>query len=60
MSFILITSEAIEVMNINRSRLNVLVKNGRIIPLKLTKNMRLFLKSDAEQLGKELAVSRTK
>ncbi|MBH0358136.1 DNA-binding protein [Bacillus toyonensis] len=60
MSFILITSEAMEVMNINRSRLNVLVKDGRIIPLKQTKNMRLFLKSDAEQLGKELAVSRTK
>ncbi|OFD41668.1 hypothetical protein BWGOE2_29900 [Bacillus mycoides] len=55
MSFILTTSEAMEVMNINRSRLNVLVKNGRIIPLKMTKNMRLFLKSDAEQLGKELA-----
>ncbi|WP_257151854.1 hypothetical protein [Bacillus toyonensis] len=47
-------------MNINRSRLNVLVKDGRIIPLKQTKNMRLFLKSDAEQLGKELGVSRTK
>ncbi|MGE6503550.1 DNA-binding protein [Bacillus wiedmannii] len=60
MSFILITSEAMEVMNINRSRLNVLVKDGRIILLKQTKNMRLFLKSDADQLGKELAVSRTK
>lgn len=56
MSFILITSEAMEVMevmNINRSRLNVLVKDGRIILLKQTKNMRLFLKSDAEQLGIE-------
>ncbi|PHA80978.1 DNA-binding protein [Bacillus toyonensis] len=53
MSFILTTSEAMKVMNVNRSRLNVLVKSGRIIPLKLTKNMRLFLKSDAEQLGKE-------
>ncbi|EJS63083.1 hypothetical protein ICU_04689 [Bacillus cereus BAG2X1-1] len=58
MSFILTTSEAMEVMNINRSRLNVLVKDGRIIPLEQTKNMRLFLKSDAEQLGKELAVLR--
>jgi hypothetical protein len=50
MSFILTASKAKEVMNMNRSRLNVLVKSGRIIPLKLTKNMRLFLKSDAEQL----------
>ncbi|MFK4308475.1 hypothetical protein ABH957_003151 [Bacillus sp. RC242] len=54
MSFILTTSKAMEVMNMTRSRLNVLVKNGRIIPLKLTKNMRLCLKSDAEKLGKEL------
>ncbi|OFD57555.1 hypothetical protein BWGOE6_37250 [Bacillus mycoides] len=53
MSFILTTSKAMEVMNMTRSRLNVLVKNGRIIPLKMTKNMRLFLKSDAEQLGEE-------
>ncbi|MES5896658.1 DNA-binding protein [Bacillus cereus group sp. RP43] len=60
MSFISKTSEAMEVMNMNRSRLKVLVKNGRIIPLKRTKNMRFFLKSDAEQLGKELAVLRKK
>lgn len=52
-SFILTTLEAMKVMNMNHSRLNVLVKDGRIIPLKQTKNMRLFLKSDAEQLGKE-------
>ncbi|KZE01237.1 hypothetical protein B4117_5843 [Bacillus mycoides] len=43
MSFILTTSEAMKVMNVNCSRLNVLIKSGRIIPLKLTKNMRLFL-----------------
>ncbi|WP_255286508.1 DNA-binding protein [Bacillus toyonensis] len=54
MSFILTTSEAMEVMNINRFRLNVLIKDARIISLKQTKNMRLFLKSDAEKLGKEL------
>ncbi|MGU3373011.1 hypothetical protein [Bacillus mycoides] len=42
MSFILITSEAMEVMNMNRSRLNVLVKDGRIISLKRAKDMNLF------------------
>lgn len=35
MSFILITSEVMEVMNINRSRLNVLVKYGRIISFEI-------------------------
>ena len=49
-----------EVIKINRSRLNVLVKDGRIISLKRAKDMNLFQKCDAEQLEKELAVSRTR
>ncbi|MEB9405621.1 DNA-binding protein [Bacillus cereus] len=57
---ILTTSEAMEIINVNRARLNVLVKNGRIIPLKQTKNMSLFWKSDVEKLGEELAVLRKK
>ncbi|WP_425591738.1 hypothetical protein [Bacillus cereus] len=32
--YILTTSEAMEIMNVNRARLNVLVKKERIIPLK--------------------------
>ncbi|RAS94590.1 DNA-binding protein [Bacillus cereus] len=58
--YILTTSEAMEIMNVNRARLNVLVKNGRIIPLKQTKNMSLFWKSDVEKLSEELAVLRKK
>ncbi|MGQ0437108.1 hypothetical protein ACT4UT_00855 [Bacillus sp. B-TM1] len=42
MSFILTTSEAMEVMNMNRSRLKVLVKDGRSISLKWAKDMNLF------------------
>ncbi|PEL89751.1 DNA-binding protein [Bacillus wiedmannii] len=57
---ILTTSEAMETLNVNRARLNVLVKKERLIPLKQTKNMSLFWKSDVEQLGEELAVLRKK
>ncbi|HEB2435807.1 MULTISPECIES: DNA-binding protein [Bacillus cereus group] len=57
---VLTTSEAMEALNINRARLNVLVKKGRIIPLKQTKNMSLFWKPEVEQLEKELVELRKK
>ncbi|KMQ11287.1 DNA-binding protein [Bacillus cereus] len=57
---VLTTSEAMEALNINRARLNVLVKKGRIVPLKQTKNMSLFWKPEVEQLEKELVELRKK
>ncbi|PFT02946.1 DNA-binding protein [Bacillus thuringiensis] len=57
---VLTTSEAMEALNINRARLNVLVKKGRIIPLKQTKNMSLFWKPEVEELEKELVELRKK
>ncbi|HDR7068270.1 DNA-binding protein [Bacillus cereus] len=57
---ILTTSEAMEILNVNRARLNVLVKKERIIPLKQMKNMSLFWRSDVEKLSEELAVLRKK
>ncbi|HDW8008473.1 MULTISPECIES: helix-turn-helix transcriptional regulator [Bacteria] len=59
--YILTTSEVLEILNISRPRLNELVnKKGRIVPLKQTKNMSLFWKSDVEQLEKELVELRKK
>ncbi|MDC2863799.1 helix-turn-helix domain-containing protein [Bacillus sp. BP-3] len=59
-SDILIGSEAMELLNISRPRLNKLVKDGRIIPLKQEKSISLFLREDVEKLAEELAALRKK
>ncbi len=58
--YVLTTSEVLELMNVSRPRLNELVKKERIIPLKQTKNMSLFWRSDVEKLNEELVVLRKK
>ncbi|MGG1342698.1 helix-turn-helix domain-containing protein [Bacillus toyonensis] len=58
--YILTTAETMELMNVSRPRLNKLVKDGRIIPLKQTKSISLFWRSDVEELEKELAILRKK
>ncbi|PGR90145.1 DNA-binding protein [Bacillus thuringiensis] len=57
---VLTTSEVLELLNVSRPRLNELVKKERIIPLKQTKNMSLFWRSDVEKLNDELTVLRKK
>ncbi|MFT4407646.1 DNA-binding protein [Bacillus cereus] len=57
---VLTTSEVLEILNVSRPRLNELVKKERIIPLKQTKNMSLFWRSDVEKLNEELTVLRKK
>ncbi|HDR7164546.1 TPA: DNA-binding protein [Bacillus cereus] len=57
---VLTTSEVLELLNVSRPRLNELVKKERIIPLKQTKNMSLFWRSDVEKLNEELTVLRKK
>lgn len=57
---VLTTSEVLEILNVSRPRLNELVKKERIIPLKQTKNMSLFWRSEVEKLNEELAVLRKK
>ncbi len=58
--FVLTTSEVLELLNVSRPRLNELVKKERIIPLKQTKNMSLFWRSDVEKLNEELIALRKK
>ncbi|WP_458894027.1 DNA-binding protein [Bacillus cereus] len=58
--YVLTTSEVLELLNVSRPRLNELVKKERIIPLKQTKNMSLFWRSDVEKLNEELTVLRKK
>ena len=58
--YVLTTSEVLELLNVSRPRLNELVKKERIIPLKQTKNMSLFWRSDVEKLNEELVVLRKK
>ncbi|PFU80980.1 DNA-binding protein [Bacillus cereus] len=57
---VLTTSEVLELLNVSRPRLNELVKKERILPLKQTKNMSLFWRSDVEKLNEELTVLRKK
>lgn len=57
---VLTTSEVLELLNVSRPRLNELVKKERIIPLKQTKNMSLFWRSDVKKLNEELTVLRKK
>jgi predicted site-specific integrase-resolvase len=43
-----------EMLCINRSRLNVFVKNGKLKPVKQLKNEALFWKPDVDVLKKEM------
>ncbi|KKK10329.1 helix-turn-helix domain-containing protein [Bacillus sp. L_1B0_12] len=51
---VLTSSEAREILNVNRQRLSKLIEDGRIQPLKKTGKVTLFLKNDINQLKAEL------
>ena len=49
-----------EVLCVNRSRLNALVKGGKLNPIKHLKNENLFFKPEVDQLKREMMLdSRT-
>lgn len=57
---ILGSHEVQEMLCINRQRLNVIVKNGKLKPIKELKNEKLFYKPDVEKLKQEMLLdSRT-
>jgi len=57
---ILGSHEVQEMLLINRQRLNVIVKNGKLKPIKELKNEKLFYKPDVEKLMQEMLLdSRT-
>lgn len=58
--YILTAAEAMELLDLARSRLNKLVRDGRLIPLKQVNNINLFWKPDVEKLNEELIVLRKK
>lgn len=55
---VLTTPEAIELLNISRARLSVLIKKGRVIPVKKLGCTSIFLKDDLLEAKKEMDVLR--
>ncbi|WP_439033604.1 hypothetical protein ABEV81_06580 [Bacillus paranthracis] len=51
---ILVTSEAIEILGISRSRMNMLLKKGQLKPVKRTIGVNLFLRDDIMNKRDEL------
>ena len=45
---VLITAEAMEILNVNRSRMSAMVKAGKLTPIKKLGNVSIFLKADIE------------
>ncbi|HFK1463628.1 TPA: helix-turn-helix domain-containing protein [Bacillus cereus] len=59
-SEVLVTSEAMEILDVSRSRMSVLIKTGKLEPVKKLGNVSLFLRVDIEEKKKELEVLREK
>lgn len=59
-SEVLVTSEAMEILDVSRSRMSVLIKTGKLEPVKKLGNVSLFLRADIEEKKKELEVLREK
>jgi hypothetical protein len=57
---VLITSEVTEILNVTRQRLHALVSSEKLKPIKRLKRESLFLRTDVEQLQKELKELRKK
>ncbi|MDA2216001.1 MULTISPECIES: hypothetical protein [Bacillus cereus group] len=51
---ILVTSEAIEILGISRSRMNMLLKKGQLEPIKRTIGVNIFLREDIMKKKEEL------
>lgn len=57
---VLTSSEAQEILEVNKQRMSKLHTDGRVSPIKKLGKTVLFLKSDIEQLKKELEIGRKK
>jgi len=57
---VLITAEAMEILDVNRSRMSALIKAGKLIPIKKLGNVSIFLKADIEAKKEELEELRAK
>ena len=57
---VLITAEAMEILDVNRSRMSAMVKAGKLTPIKKLVNVSIFLKSDIEAKKEELEELRAK
>jgi len=54
------STEAQEILNVNRQRMSKLFEDGRIQPMKKTGRVTLFLKNEVEQLKRDLEEGRKK
>ncbi|BCD02793.1 hypothetical protein BC30048_p1302 (plasmid) [Bacillus cereus] len=57
---VLITAEAMEILDVNRSRMSALIKAGKLTPIKKSGNVSIFLKADIEAKKVELEELRAK
>ena len=57
---VLITTEAMEILGVNRSRMSALIKAGKLTPIKKLGNVSIFLKADIEAKKEELEELRAK
>ncbi|MFV1009073.1 DNA-binding protein [Bacillus cereus] len=57
---VLITSEAMGILDVSRSRMSVMIKSGKLTPVKKLGNVSLFLKADVEAKKEELEGLREK
>ena len=57
---VLTTAQAMEIIEVNRSRMSALVKEGKLKPIKEGRSSNLFLRSDIEEKKKELEQLRKK
>lgn len=55
---ILFTAEAIEILGISRSRMNMLLKKGQLEPIRRTTGVNLFLRDDIVKKKEELTRKR--
>ncbi|MCU4898075.1 type IV toxin-antitoxin system AbiEi family antitoxin domain-containing protein [Bacillus cereus] len=55
---ILFTAEAIEILGISRSRMNMLLKKGQLEPIRRTTGVNLFLRDDIMNKKEELTRKR--
>lgn len=57
---ILTAAEAIEMLGISRARMSSLIRSGKIVPVKKTEGVTLFLREDVEAKLQELITARRK
>ncbi|QEO61618.1 helix-turn-helix domain-containing protein [Bacillus altitudinis] len=57
---VLTSTEAQEILEVNKQRMSKLIKDGRLQPIKRVGKITLFLKLDIDQFKKELLEGRKK